>query len=562
MDRLPQELVDRVSSFLSRESLKNTLLLSHAFRSAAEKYSGAFARFALNKDTAAKFTSTFSGYRLSYLRNLEFGIRLPPPVDSDLRDDANQLRRLDRVFTEQVTFLFETLKVVEEGAGNQSEPGTIRLAISPLWRPIRCESPLSYHDHLSWRIHLLNPGELPSLRSIRSLEIGDKRVARSSCRTTDDVKYRLAEVKLDYRVMVDLVSNLPNLEYWGCRIGGDEWSPKTEQEAAQYLTQDWAGPRRDTRQDFVKALSSVRLPDTLRQVRLDFLYDLDQSTDIDHLTAQPDLTSPAVSDLFSTSLHHLSHHLRRLHLRVVVDETLFWPKNGCNSPWPKLESLVVAFHMVSSSGRWYFNGPNGEGRDTRAYKITDAAYPPLETTSYDEEMDDQIAEEGDRRSRGNINTRIRIVPNDTTLRPFLAAFAKAAAEMKALQEAVLWCPLTWQPEDEDDYEDASEWLPDDNYDMTKLAWGIHYQAVNEPNFTRQGGHVPTKVPLLWWKVGKWRPDPELHELFLQIGHSPGVNDLEEQWEDQDFGGRLVNREYFEYCVQEEVDKVGRILLPH
>ena len=177
-------------------------------------------------------------------------------------------------------------------------------------------------------------------------------------------------------------------------------------------------------------------------------------------------------------------------------------------------------------------------------------------------MDDQIEEEGDRRNYGNENTRVRIVPNDTALRPFLTAFAKAASNMMALQEAVLWCPLTWDPKDEDDYEDGSEWLPKNNVDMTKLAWGVHYQGINELNFTRQGRHVPTKVPLLWWKVGKWRPDPELYELFLQIGHSTGVNDLEEHWEDEDFGDRLVDCEYFEYCVQEEVDKVGRIPPPN
>ena len=560
MDQLPQELVNRVSSFLSPESLKNTLVLSHAFRYAAEKYSGTFARFALNKDTAAKFTSTFSGYRLSYLRNLEFEIRLPPPVDSNLRDDAKQLSNLDQSFTEQIMFLFETLKTVEERAENQNEPGTVRLAISPLWRRVRRDRALSYHDHLSWRIHLLDPEELPALRSIRSLEIGHGWEGSVS-RTADDADYRLAEAKLDYRVMVDLVSKFPNVEYWGCRIGGNEWSSKTEQEAAQYFTQDWAGPRRDTRQEFAKALASVRLPDSLRKVRLDFLHDLDQSMNIDHLTAQPDLTSPAVNDPFSTSLHHLSHHLRRLHLRVVADETLFWPMNGCTSPWPKLESLVVAFHIVSPSGQWYFNGPNGEGRDTGAFKITGAAYPPLETTSHDEEMDDQIAEEGDRRYRGNENSRLRIVPNNTTLRPFLTAFAKAASNMIALQEAVLWCPLTWEPEDEDDLVDGSEWVPEQDVDTTKLAWGVNYQGGNERDLTRQGGDLPTRISLLRWKVGKWRPDPELHELFLQIGGSSGGNDLEEHWEDQDYGDRLVDREYFEYCVQEEVNHVGWIPPP-
>lgn len=195
-------------------------------------------------------------------------------------------------------------------------------------------------------------------------------------RLAEVVDYNRAHVKLDYRVMVDVVVKLPNLECWGCRIGGNEWSPKTEQDATRYLTQDWAEPRRDTRQDFAKALLSARLPKSFQRIRLEFLQNLDESTHIDHLTAQPDLVSPAPNDLFSTSLYQLSNHLRRLYLRVVADETLFCPKNSCTSAWPSLESLVVMFHIVTPSGQWYFKGPNGEGRDTAAIKVTDAAYPP------------------------------------------------------------------------------------------------------------------------------------------------------------------------------------------
>jgi len=63
-------------------------------------------------------------------------------------------------------------------------------------------------------------------------------------------------------------------------MGGVEWPPKTEQVAAHYLTQDWAGPRRDTTQDLAKVLVSAHLPKKLQQIRLDFLHDLDISTDI------------------------------------------------------------------------------------------------------------------------------------------------------------------------------------------------------------------------------------------------------------------------------------------
>ncbi|KAF2627797.1 hypothetical protein BU25DRAFT_431133 [Macroventuria anomochaeta] len=517
MDQLPQELVDRISSYLSPDGLKNTLLLSHAFRFSAEKYSGAFARFAQMK------TPPRSSLTLPL-------IRLPLPEDSERRDNADQLSKHDKSFTQQITFLFKTMKTVEEHAGTQNKPGIVRLAISSPWRPIFRGRSLLYHDHLSWRVHSLEPEALPLLESVRFLEVGDGWNG-SLGRRADDADYNWARVKLDYRVVVDLVVKLPYLEYWGCRIGGDEWSPKTVQEATRYFTQDWVGPRRDTRQGFAKALLSARLPDSLRRVRLDFLHDLHNSTHIDHLTAQPDLVSPAANDLFSTSLHHLSHHLRRLHLRVP-------------------------------EGQWYFIGPNGEGRDTAAFKVTDTSYPPLETTPYDEETDGQIEEEGDRRYRGGPNTRIRIVPKDTTLRPFLAAFDKAVSNMRALQEAVLWCLLAWAPNDEDGEELETDWLLENCPDADRLAWGVHCQAKDEPNFTQQGGNLPTEVPLLWWKVGKWRPDPELHELFQQIGRTPWGDGLKEHWEDEDYGEGLVDREYFEYCVQEEVDKVGRIPPPN
>ena len=562
MDQLPQELIDRISRYLSRDSLKNTLLLSHAFRFAIEKYSGAFAKLTLGEDNAEKFIATFSGHRLLYLRDLEFGISLPLPEDSERRDNADQLSKHDKIFTQGIAYLFKTIKTVEERAESQNVYGKFRLIISSPSRPIIRGHSLSYHDHLSWRVHLLEPGELPLLKSVRSLEIGNNYCWTFGRRAEDPVCNR-APVQLDYRVMVDLVVKLPNLDYWGCRIGGGEWSPKTEQEAAGYLTQDWAGPRPDTRQDFAKALLSAHVPDSLRRIRLDFLHDKCNSTLVDHLTAQPDLVSPAPNDLFSTSLHHLSHHLRRLHVRLLADETLFWLKDNCTSSWPNLESLIVMFHMVSPSGQWYFIGPNGEGRDTAAFKVTDTSYPPLETTEYDEEMVEQISHEGDRRYRGSPSSRNRIVPNDTTLRPFLVAFAQAASKMRALQEALLCFPLAWDPNNDDDSDGEeleTDLLSKNCPDPSELAWGLHYQVKGEPNFTRQGGNRPTEAPILWWKVGKWRPDAKLHEIFQQIGGMSAGNDLEEHWEDEDYGEGLVDHAYFEECVQEDVDRVGLVPL--
>jgi hypothetical protein len=91
------------------------------------------------------------------------------------------------------------------------------------------------------------------------------------------------------------------------------------------------------------------VPSSLRRVRLDFLHHLYDPVHIDRYTKQPDMVSPALNDRFSISLHHLSQYLRRLHLRVVADETLFWPDAKHFSSWTTLESLVVMFYIVSPS---------------------------------------------------------------------------------------------------------------------------------------------------------------------------------------------------------------------
>lgn len=179
--------------------------------------------------------------------------------------------------------------------------------------------------------------------------------------------------------------------------------------------------------------------------------------DIDHFTAQPDLVAPAIQDPLSLSLHQLSHSLRRMRFHVVADGSLFWPKDGCGKDWPCLESLVVMFHMVSASGRYYLEGPRGAGRDMSGYEITSASYPPLGTCIYDEVLIGLDLEfYGEEYS---LNDQRRIVPNNAVLRPFLAAFAKATARMTSLKEAALWCPLIWRPNIEHD----SDYWSDPNY---------------------------------------------------------------------------------------------------
>src|SRR3954470_25042480 len=70
-------------------------------------------------------------------------------------------------------FLFTTLKSVEEQAEGKHAPGRYRLSIYSPVRLVDVEISREclHHQNVSWRIHLLNPAELPQIASVRSSEI-------------------------------------------------------------------------------------------------------------------------------------------------------------------------------------------------------------------------------------------------------------------------------------------------------------------------------------------------------------------------------------------------------
>lgn len=546
MDRLPQELVDRISSYLDLDELKNTLTVSRKFQVAAEQCSGAFAGFHLNLDdtTADKFVERFSNRRFRYLRDVDVRTHLPDPSaegqDDDggylpCRESAEELRKLDEHFTGQINFLFQTLKTLEDQACEKYGPGKIRLTIgTPVMkidRAILCH----HRAFVSWRIHLLNPERLPKLTSIRSVRI----VNGASYNPTDDPTESLR--KLDLRVLLDLSSRLPNLESLACEIGGDEWPTPCIDEVAKHLTHVYQGPRRDSRLDFSKALAAVSLP-SLREFQLNFIQPLWHIDLIDQRDAMPNLVSPSAYDPFSNSLRMLSYKLRRMCLFAVVDETLFWPSDDTTPHWPYLETINIRFHMTTPSGTWYFKGLEGEGR-IDGYELSENSYPPLEKTTEDafwDDREDEICRDA------TASAQFRVMPNDETLLPFLAAIAKATAHMPSLHELALWCPLHFSAYDMGDiYEeyDITELITAGSKDM---AWGIAYSKPGVEAFSDMPGENYSAARQLWWKVGKWRPSAELSEMFRRIGRQQHGEELIEYWGDEEGRDGLVEREVFEY----------------
>ena len=556
MDKLPQELIDHISSYLDRTSLKNTLLLSRKFQYAAERYSEAFSDFTLTlEESAAKFLSTYSGYRFRYLRTVSFmtsvpAIEMEDDVEEDCRDTLSELKAMDEAFTHQINFLFSTLATLESRVKGVYGIGRIHLTIFTPTRDL-CTGECYHRMFTSWRVHLLSPSTLPNLACISALSLNTPQ-AHGFDRDGPNESLR----KVDYRVLLDIAAKCSNLKTLQCRMGGDEWLSGFSSPAMQRSCVDWAGPRRDSRQGFCKALRTLPC---LQHVQLDFLWPIETVDDIDQRAALPNLVKSEIYDTFSTSLRLLSQSLRTMSLRVCADETLFWPAdNNSNTPfWPNLESMNVMFHMSNPSGSWYFRGLPGVGI-SEGFSVTDDHYPPYAPTEQDYNDDDDDGTVYMRWGDGDSFTRckFRVDPNDEVLVPLLTAFAKAAACMPSLKEFALWSPLCFDSWDVlDGYENFDENTVSkyvNYYNNINLVWGIAYTAPGKQDFTvwPEGDYSLNRR--IWWRVARWRPDSELHSLFQNIGREKHGSDLVEYWNDKgvththpsDCGEGLDYRDWF------------------
>ncbi|KAL5391763.1 hypothetical protein DPSP01_001051 [Paraphaeosphaeria sporulosa] len=525
MNEIPQELVDRISSYLDRADLKNTLLISRKFQSAAERYSTAFQSYVLTESNARVFSERYSSRRFRYLRYLHYYTHFPKLDSNDkeenCRESLEELELLDKEFTRQIEFLFSTVQAIESQLCTEISPGKIHLSIYTPTRAINQDKFCLHHTFISWRVQLLSSSSLPSLFSIRCLTVVAPDQVFYSNGPTPALR------RIDHRILLDLANLLPNLDILQCMVGGDEWHGSFENPGLRHITRDCAGPRRDSRHNFRKALDTLSVP-SLRHVDLDFLYPLDHVRQIDQRRILPNLVKPAAFDPLSTSLRLISYQLRSMKICVVADETLFWPTEGYGSTpaWPNLERINVMFHMSTPSGSWYFEGLPGVGA-TEGFEITSDMYPPLTTTA--EDLDDDgyaVDENWDDEHR---TVQFRVSPNEKLLIPFLTAFARAAGQMPRLESAELWSPLDLDLSRlEYEYEGFDTTQVPSFSDGT-LGWGVAYRKPGVEAFDILPGEDFCPSRQIWWRMARWRPPPELQSLFRRIGKEEYGEGLLEYW---------------------------------
>ncbi|KAH7131859.1 hypothetical protein B0J11DRAFT_599868 [Dendryphion nanum] len=571
MDRFPQELIDQICGFLSSDDLPRIYNVSTKFRKAADDQAKLYRQSNFefsnrerlpyvrgmpferavrwieyiseySKEQHQQFLTKYSGFRLRYLRSVHFYTYFPDLEDHDdghdrttctcdhhfnCRETADELREKDEAFTRQIRDLFTTLKTVEDRAGKGNH-GRYFVTIYTPSRVVLGECCL--HRKIdNWRTHLIDPNSLPDVLSVCGLVI---------------TQIGYSQAKLDYRISIDLVDRFPNLEHLQYETGRDEWTWSRESPADELIF-DFDGVRRDTRHDFGRAIMGLKIPKTLEKVSLNFFHEHGHeggNVNIYHWQSMPNLIGSAKKDPFSTGIRFLSYHLSVLELKAQVDESLFWPNDGSTPTWPSLQSISVMFHMISPSGAWYFEGPRGEGRDSIGYEVNESSYPPLETTGDDLWLHDEIEENPRSLENGGHHLQFRISPNENLLCPLLTSLAKAAANMPKLKKLNVYSHLTWDPycASDDELEPFEHFEPPRYmYDVNNqrgFDWGFAYAPPGHHSICPWNSFVEDEdrgeicsARQMWWRAGDWRPIPELHGLFRQIGYQEHGEALEEYW---------------------------------
>ncbi|KAF1973947.1 hypothetical protein BU23DRAFT_120106 [Bimuria novae-zelandiae CBS 107.79] len=300
-------------------------------------------------------------------------------------------------------------------------------------------------------------------------------------------------------MIVYLAARRPNLRYLGCKIRSGEWATMDE----EYRQKG------NTKKDFADAFYNTELPASLRYVQLNFIGKTE-----DGMRGQrkqlPDRVYPTPFD-FSSSLRVLSYQLRKMEIRVMVDETHFWPRSKDSATssnfWPNLESLNVMFAVGTPSGSRYFKGPLGEGRDTKGNRTREEDAYPAFGNNYDGRVTECLCGSSE---QDVPPTWFRATPHDESINHFLEVFANAAANMPKLTEALIWMPLYFFPEGTTESDDEYEEISDQgqryrsrrlsSYDLTaiakypeaNLAWGIAYVAPGGAPFDDGEGNYPSR----------------------------------------------------------------------
>ncbi|KAH6617377.1 hypothetical protein F5144DRAFT_586298 [Chaetomium tenue] len=388
--------------------------------------------------------------------------------------------------------------------------------------------PRCYHRHFhTRRLTIQDPGHLSTLYRVTSLRILSYRTNNS------DPAHRRP---ISLRVPLDLVTHLRHVHELDCPWLGERLPIAFKSKALRNFSRVWAGPWRDDRVEFGRAVRSAMpvLPPYLSKVRLWFWKPNAYGDGMDQAEQMPDLVGSSLAssanefggkDPVSLGLRDLGSRLQELDICAFITPDLFRSDEGLSGE--HMRHFKVEFHPCAPNGRWYFSGPRGENPYATGFAITkEQHYPPGHLQEDDDETHKLLSDEEDEYwgDEGIYNTRqpdmFRISPIAENINPLLLAFASSLQRQKmpALEDAELFTWLTWRPSMErwEEYEGSDEVPPtEDEEDTVMFRWGVKYEA---PAVDGDGKGKVT------WQVGEdWRPDDETIKAFEDLVGGDGEN---------------------------------------
>ncbi|KAF3356892.1 hypothetical protein VDGD_04783 [Verticillium dahliae] len=394
------------------------------------------------------------------------------------------------------------LAQIDEEKGVQVE---ITVGCQSFTRFPHCQH-LIYHAR---RLTLHDPKTLPVLPFVRKL-----RILPGSGPRQDFYFSRVRPVSL--HVPLACLAHLPSVAEVDCPWLWERLPFPAAGRPMRHFTRVWEGPWRDARHEFgaavmqQKELLGLPVPSTLTKARLWF-WQPGLACEDDQALTMPDLVAPAKQDPLSVGLRMLAAQLQELDLRAFLTEHIFpSPDAPSSTQWSHLRRLTIEFHPLRPDGRWYFVGPRGEDPHPKGFAISKADhYPPLQTTTEDEEVDEQWNEDPEGGEEVDFFPDVfRTQPSPETIEPLLSAFASAVKNIGALEDAELFAYLAWCPSDSR----AEEYGDEAPYDSENGVhrWGVRY-------LTAKGGDEDTVEGVVQWQVGDWRPSQSVLDLFEGLG---------------------------------------------
>ncbi|KAL8793235.1 MAG: hypothetical protein Q9195_004171 [Heterodermia aff. obscurata] len=460
MDRLPQELIAHVASFIERDvdqsqigflqrkelpsKLPPYATLSREWQLAIETRTFRTLRF---KSTELPYvTQVVTGHRRAFIANIEYEVVLPDYPDHHCAkfETGGDQERNNQAFTYAIHVLFQFLKSLEDN-GNGKATRSVALFLCDIYSPMdkfhRDEEKLQEdetqvelgkrydlweHRYEHSILKLLDHPELPVLSIVSAFVLG-----------------LMADRYVEPRSAILMAAKCPRLLSVDIGVYDDEKKDRDVRWRARHTV----------------------LP-------------------IDHL---------------SHALHTLSRsiNLTTLDLSpIVISPVLYWPsdRTGVDPPhWPNLRHHHVEFNMTDPTGKWYFiRDPNRPIDQDEAANDSDdpedsASDTDSEPLSEDSLRPDSYAPRREAIATGAYPIRLfRTLPDDALMDPLLLSMARAAEQMPRLQTMSLTSTMR---------------------DPDGAGFEVIFYAEGEHD------HFDTEIEgiesaRLIWVVGKWRPKEE------------------------------------------------------